>query len=82
MYGFFHLHKIFYTLVTTRYLLNHYTVSHTLLSINYYKNAKNALSIYFVIGHNIIEIIPCIDFSYESRLFVIDEKEARQTLEW
>ncbi|WP_225620575.1 hypothetical protein, partial [Enterococcus faecium] len=46
------------------------------------KNAKNALSIYFVIGHNIIEIIPCIDFSYESRLFVIDEKEARQTLEW
>ncbi len=37
---------------------------------------------YFVIGHNIIEIIPCIDFSYESRLFVIDEKEARQTLEW
>ncbi|WP_446912350.1 hypothetical protein, partial [Enterococcus faecium] len=64
------------------YLLNHYTVSHTLLSINYYKNAKNALSIYFVIGHNIIEIIPCIDFSYESRLFVIDEKEARQTLEW
>ncbi|MBK4879120.1 hypothetical protein CU015_0096 [Enterococcus faecium] len=45
-------------MVTTHYLLSHYTVSHTLLSINYYKNAKNALSIYFVIGHNIIEINP------------------------